>query len=596
MQSVASQPSPEPPPPTPDALPELPRVGEAAPPSLEMIKPPERGDVSALKWWAFGIVFYVVFAFIFIAALSTDAGAGGAALLTLVGLGDHPNYPVAVLVVGGIALTAAAAYLALRDIRTIRNEEDDVAWVLKHRREGVPLVFADNSEREGLFRRGVRSIQIGANTRVDTLVDDRVRRMYAAQAGTGGAHVSVEELRAIAEKRTARLGSFTRYASSLLLLLAVLGTFAGVKTALPGLISAVSASGGQGLQNSIVDPLRAVADAFGGNALALVGAIAAGLMAQGLAVGRRHLLERLELASAEYIFDNRRTQQSADPLRAAVEALNDTAQEIRNASGSFGGIEAQLHALGDQFGSAIGSLNQRLVEVVEQQDRTLHEQTRASLGEVRQQVAALQQAVRDNTRAYQGLVDAVGARSAESREAMAKMQEANQALARGLTAVLQLGSVSGEAAAQVETALGRLAEVSDAVERQTAALVEAVRASTPALKGVEETVLRAAERVERIDERAARVWTEAGDELTRKVMALARSGDSAAPVAAGGGGGLNPEAVLLLRRIAAGVETGGAARMSTGALVGLPFLGVLGGAALLYILFRVGALALLGIG
>lgn len=559
-------------------LPEIPLPGGAPPPPLEMIQPPEAGHLLARRWWIAGIGFYVLFALVFIITLLTT---GHGALPQLFGLGRPLNPAVAVLVLGGIALFAAAARSAAKDIASIRDEEDDVEWVLTHRREGLPLVFVERSRREELFRGGVRSLQTDAATRVETLVDDRVRRVYDAALGTGSAPVSSEDLRGIAEKRTARFGSFTRYASSLLLLLAVLGTFAGVKTALPSLIEAVSATGGGDVQNSIVKPLRQVADAFGGNALALVGAIAAGLMAQGLAVGRRNLLERLELVSAEYIFDNRRAQ-SADPLRAAVEALSDSADEIREASRSFGGIEGALQVLGDDFRSALRELDARLVEVVEQQDRNLHEQTALSLESMQHQLAELRAAVGANSRVYQGLVDSVAARAAETRESVEQMSSATTQLTRGLEGVLKLGESSDHAARRIDDALQAVQAVSAQVRDQGTALVEVVGTLTPALAGVGDTVRAASDRVAAIDERAAKAWSEASQQITRQIADLPRSagspGASAAP-------GMSPDAVALLRRIAAAAESG-SQRLTPVALVVLPMAGVVTGAAIIFVAWR----------
>src|SRR5690606_26542758 len=142
------------------------------------------------------------------------------------------------------------------------------------------------------------------------------------------------------------------------------------KTALPGLIEAVSVSNQPGADlasGSIVEPLRAVADAFGANALALIGATAGRLMGHGVATGRRNLLERLEWVSAEYIYGTRQMD-SVDPLRTAVDAMRETVERVRETSGSLLGIEGGLAALGQQFAGAFESLDERLTMIIEQQD------------------------------------------------------------------------------------------------------------------------------------------------------------------------------------------------------------------------------------
>ncbi|HET6232615.1 MAG TPA: hypothetical protein VFE05_21245 [Longimicrobiaceae bacterium] len=588
MSSMTPSATPDGPSLEPENLPEVPLVGGAPPPPLEMIRPPEAGHLLARRWWIAGIAFYAAFVVVFVYSL---LGAPGSSLLQLFGLGEARNPAVAVLVLGGIALFVAAERFASKDIRAIADEEEDINWVLKYKREGLPLVFMDKGRREEMYDAKIRSLQTDATTRVETLVDDRVRRMYDAHLGTGSAQISTEDLRGIAEKRTARFGSFTRYASSLLLLLAVLGTFAGVKTALPSLIQAVSASGGDGVQTALVKPLQAVADAFGGNALALVGAIAAGLMAQGLAVGRRNLLERLELVSAEYIYDNRRTQ-SADPLRAAVEALTESAEEIREASRSFGGIEGALQVLGDDFRSALVELKERLVVVVEQQDRNHQEDTARGLQSMQQQLAELRRAVDANSRVYQGLVDSVGARAAETRESVAEMRDATGQLTRGLEAVLRLGESSERASRQIDEALAGVASVAEQVREQGGALADVVGGLTPALLGVGETVRTASERIGSIDERAAKAWTEASLQITRQIAELPRASAADRYPASGPAtsssptvSGVGPDGVALLRRIASAAEAN-SQRLTARTLVLLPMAGVTGAALLLYGIYR----------
>lgn len=556
--------------------------GPARPPRMRMIDPPPRGDRQARIYLGLGIAFYAGFAFLFSIGLLQGREDRGAALLELMGISaDGVNWIILSLIVAGVLLTGLAAGTVWRDIALLRREEDDVDWVLRREREGLMLVFAPAAEREARFSRGERSTRPGESMHVETLVDDRVRRVHESATGAG-THMPVDELRGIAETRTARYGHVARFAASLLLLLAVLGTFAGVKTALPSLIDAIGDTQGTGAGGSIVGPLRAVADAFGGNALALVGAIAAGLMAQGLAVGRRNLLERLELASAEYIYDNRRTH-SADPLIAAVETLSATAGEVHNASTAFLGIEGSLEMLGESFRTAFASLNDRLSDVMRQQDEMLHQRTSQALDEVQGRVAQLAGVVDANTRSYQGLVDRVGERAAESREAVAQMQGASESLSRALHGILQLGNSSASASARLEEGIGLLVAGTERVDARMAAVAEAVERAQPAMAQVEATVAAAADRVASIDARAAASWKSVADDVHRQFAELTRP--QSAP-SYGVGAPLPADAVGLLRRIAAAAEAprGPAPRLialSAGA-------GVLGAAAVVYTVANLG--------
>jgi methyl-accepting chemotaxis protein len=595
---------------------------------LEMIQPPVRGDVPAWRWFWFGIGFYVLFAVLLVGTLLRVSGdqSRPAALLQMFGLGGaHWNLPLFALVVGGVWLTVRAALMVRDDIGTLAREEEDIDWVLKTRENGVALVFLDPAERARRFAAGEHTLPADARIEVETLLDDRVRRVFEAAQASGATHVPVDELRGIAEKRTARLGGFARFASSLLLLLAVLGTFAGVKTALPSLIDAVAAAGGTGSEsnpaspsgtsssatasspsspsspspssqssaNPLVEPLRAVADAFGGNALALVGAIAVGLMAQGLAFGRRNLLERLELVSAEYIYDRRRSG-SADPLRVAVETLADTAGEVRDATQSLSGIEGELQGLSEAFREAFESLNERLTDIVVQQDSMLHQRTSESLDQLGRHVAALAQTVDANTRAYAGIVDRVGERSAEARAALERMEDANRALTLALEGISRLGDVSGQAAAAVEERLAAIGLGTMQVRERMDGIADEVERARPALETMEVALRSATDRIAGIDERAAKAWAAAAEQINTRLEKIAAA--PAAVATSGGGGGMSADAVSLLRRIATGVEA--SRPPSPVMLATLPLLGTLGAIAIVYVLWEgvPRLLALFGIG
>lgn len=565
-------------------------VVEAAPgpQPMRMIDPPPRGDGPARTYLLLGAGFYLGFAVLFIVSLLSGRDDKGQAILELLGISDGVNWIIFSLIVSGILLTVYAAWTVWRDTALLRREEDDVDWVLVRRREGLMLVFAPAGERESRFARGEQTIRPGESAHVETLVDDRVRRVHQSRTEGGATHMPVEELRGIAETRTASYGHVARFASSLLLLLAVLGTFAGVKTALPSLIDAIGATEGTGATagaGSIVDPLRAVADAFGGNALALVGAIAVGLMAQGLAVGRRNLLERLELASAEYIYDNRRTQ-NADPLIAAVETLSATAGEVHNASTAFLGIEGSLEALSESFRTAFGSLNDTLSDVMAAQDEQLHRRTAQALGSLEGKVAALADAVRGNTASYQGLVDRIGERTAESREAVQQMKVASASLGSALQGMLTLGTTSATAASKLEEGIDTLVEGTRRVEERMAAVAEAVDRTRPALQEVEAAVAGAADRVAGIDARAAASWKAVADEVRAQFAELARS---QMPAPAVHGGALPADELGLLRRIAASAETPRGPTTRQVAVAAMA--GVLGAAGIIYVVVNVGTWA-----
>jgi hypothetical protein len=541
--------------------------------SLGRLKLPQRGDAAAGVYLTLGAVFYLVAGATLIGAL-LGRGHGSATdeLLGLFGLGPQKNYPLFGLITLGVLIVLRAGWSVVQDRRELAEEEDDVEWVNLHGVEGLGLVFAPASRREELFRRGQREFSAEAGGHVETLMDDRVRRMIE-KAGDPYVRVSPEELRGIAETRTARYGAFARYASSLLLLLAVLGTFAGVKTALPGLIDAVSKTGAGGAgTGDITGPLRAVADAFGGNALALVGAIAVGLMAQGLSTGRRSLIERLELVSTEFLYGGLQGG-SIDPLAEAVRELGATAASVRDAGTAIAGVEDGMNALGEAFRDAFDRLNDRLVEVAERQDEALHQRTSQDVRELQRRVVDLAAVVEQNTRGYQGIVDTVDERSRESRAAIDLVRQSADSLQQALQSVASFQASAERTAAGVQStlqglqtgvdhALAALLAGSDEAARRMEAVAASVERAQPAIGTVEEMLRGVSDRVSTIDQRASAAWASAAQEVNStigEVVRELRSGDGrgagTAMAGAPAGGARDPEVANLLRRILTAVET-----------------------------------------
>lgn len=561
---------------------------------------PARGDRFAVPFAIAGVTFYVIFNLLLVGALVRHSRTSAAATVgQLVGLGapGARNYPLLLLILLGIAVFGVAVWSAWWDARHLREEEEDVDWLYQHGREGMGLVFAPAGQREAMFRRGIREANPGQGRRVDTLMDDRVRRVLEKE-NDRYALVSPDELRVIAETRTSRYGSVARFASSLLLLLAVLGTFAGVKTALPGLIDAVrqTGDGGSGSTAAITGPLQAVADAFGGNVLALVGAIAAGLMAQGLLMGRRNLLERLELVSTEYLYGGLQVG-TADPLTEAVRELRETAGQVRDAGYSIAGVETGMNALGEAFGDAFDRLNERLVDLAEQQERALHERTSQELRELQRRVVDLAGVVEANTRAYQGIVDTVDERGRESRETVERVLQTAGSLQQALRSVAEFQASAQRSAEGVQATLQALQEGSDVATGRMETVAASLEGVTPAITQVERLLTAVSERMTAVDQRASEAWSQAGREVSSTLAQVVKQ--LGAPRGGGGfgadethalmapGAARDPEVAALLRRVAAAVEAPRQPALHTLALVhGAGILAAAGAVAVVYGAYR----------
>ena len=552
-------------------------------PALKMLDLPPRGDGVARRWFIWGIVFYVSMTGVLVGTLvySAAPGARRTALTSLVGLGQHPNPALSVLILAGIGLTVGAAWKVWADIREIRREEIDIDWVQLHKREGLLLVFADPAEREKMFQDGVRSIP-RTGVAVETLTDDRVRRIHTV-ASTGGAAVATQELQSVAEARTARFGSFARYATSLLLLLAVLGTFAGVKTALPSLIDAL---GDKSLSTaSLTVPLNAIAGAFGGNALALVGAIAVGLMAQGVGFARRNVLERLELVSAEYIYGHGVTA-DANPLQAAVNALRDTASQIHAATGMMAGIEGGLQALGSDFRSSFNSLADRLHDITARQEEGLYERTADALDTLQGRIADVAKLIESNALAHAGLVSSVQERAEESRQAIAQMKLANERLGIGLDAFVKVGEGAERSFEELQKASGLLAENSQAAGQQVEQITRGVEKIRPGLDAFASEISSATSELQKRSEESRAAWSALSEEVARKLRENTRPPGGTVAALAPAGFESNREAIALLQRIARSAEARETIRPRLATLFAAPLLGTLVGGGIMYLLLR----------
>lgn len=541
----------------------VPNVATRSP--LAMRPLPPRGDRQARWYWLLGVAAYVLISAALIGALTLRGGAFDAREIpALFGVGDHPNFAVALLVGLGVAVTIIAATRAVADIRLMRAEEDDVEWVRTTGGAALDLVFLDASDRERIFaaRQRGESVAIRTPGRVETLLDERVRRVQIALSSADGGVIVPAELRGIAEVRTAAYGAFARYASSLLLLLAVLGTFAGVKTALPKLIEAISSttSDNQGL----VDALNAVASAFGGNALALVGAVSVGLMAQGLTLGRRNLLERLELISAEYLY-GRNVAAEADPMQSAIVALRDTAREMQSATGAMLGIEHGLQEMGREFRGSFDALGDRLRDIAVQQEQGMHDRTADALVGLQRRSDALARSVDANAQVYAGLAEAVGRRASDTTEALQQMRETNQQLAQALTSVAAAGEQSATTFRQLQDAMLELRRGTETTDARLDALATAVRGMDPTFAALGSTLAAADARLRASEDAARQGWQQAGEQLTRQLGEVTRElrtfdertattldrlqQTAVARAGAATAGGGDPEVVRLLREL-----------------------------------------------
>ena len=497
-------------------------------------------------WWMWGgIVFYASFVLVLIwPRLSENANPVWGALefvgVTITKVGDVTTRNVAwatlILVILGIVVFVVSTAWTLRsDLRTLRKEELDIDWIHTHEDDAFEWVFEPADQREALYKHARHSEAFDERHLV-TLVDERVHLLTEKQRDAA-VRVSPDELRVLAESRTAKFGSTARFASGLLLLLAVLGTFSGVKAALPGLIEAAAASEkGISGEASIAEPLKSVADAFGANSLALVGAIALGLMAQGMASGRRNLLERLEHVS-DRLYRYIHSTDSLDPMTAAVRELGSAARIMHETAESLKNIETGIAQLDGTFKGSFANLNASLVEITDQQERALNERTSASLRALEARVMEMSEVVADNTRNYQGIVERLGASAGESREAISQTKNAVAVLERSMSSLFELEKNADRMLKELEERILTLDRGSQEIATRLENMVATMREFGPVVTGLQSflqdttnrfneqenrsTKARAAmaERFTEQENRSTKAWQAMTDILDRQLKA-----------------------------------------------------------------------------
>lgn len=493
----------------------------STPQSKRANKPlPQAGHRAAVKWVVGGFLFYPIFVAILVGPrLAT--GDSGTGLLEFIGISatGEVAWATLVLVLLGVIVFGASTFITWRvDLKGLKVEELDIDWIHQHDDDAIEWVFEPADQREALYRAGKRT-KAQVERHIETLVDERVHRVIEKQRDAA-VRVSPDELRVLAESRTTKYGSTARFASGLLLLLAVLGTFSGVKAALPGLIEAAAASERpstpDAAQPSIATPLERVADAFGANSLALVGAIALGLMAQGMATGRRNLLERLEHVS-ERLYRGIHNTESLDPMTEAVRELGSAARTMHETAESLKNIETGIAQLEGTFKGSFANLNASLVEITDQQERALNDRTSSTLRALEARVAEMAEVVADNTRHYQGMVERLGASASESREAVLQTRNAVAVLERSMSSLFELEKNANRMSKELEDRIGHLDSGSREMMSRLEQVSATVRSFEPMVSGLQSFLKDTTTRFVEQEQRSTKAWATMTDTIDRQL-------------------------------------------------------------------------------
>jgi hypothetical protein len=385
-------------------------------------------------------------------AIATALFGGVTAYLWAHGLIRPESSLLRWLAIGSIVLALAGlAWSLAYDVRRLWRDERAIQFLLGADTAADPLSELVN-----------RVPELGAGT----LAGDLARRVE--QAGPGRRVPTPAELRGIAGAYTAGLGGVARFLSQLLLLLTVLGTFLGVREALPGLVRTLGASTSAGSLSAetLTSALTAVGDAFGSNLGALLGSIALGIAAYGLGAGRQAMLARLELASVQHVYP-------ALERRSGVDT--EMIRELQTATGHLTSLAGLTDAMRDLQGEVAGSSDRtaRLLERALKQEREITvKDTREQVSQLEGLVTEVATAVLTNATDYTTIAQALasrdrefGAAVREIRTVAEKLQEVSEshgANVRGMASDL-LRSL-----AQMEITLRQAVEVSGGVRQDIA--------------------------------------------------------------------------------------------------------------------------------
>ena len=360
----------------------------------------------------------------------------------------------------------------------------DASWLTRERRGFSVLIPGTINGSLATLKGLVASLRAEAD---DTLLTERARRVAEfADRNGGGAEVLRATLRTRAAGKTASVGAVSRFIGSLLLLLAVIGTFAGMKTALPALSEAVrfpgspaaspTAATGEAIDRvNIRDALSGVADAFGANFLALIGAFSLAVMSFGATVDRRRLLIDLDRALDEDLFSVIASGTDANAFELLVGNLREGIHEIAAVGEGLGDLRGAIANFQSTLGHAIESLETSLTGQFQQRLLSVHSDMARKVESVVVDVATISGAMATTSVAYEGLVQELKQRENELQNSAADIKGEVINLVKGTAETLSASAV--QAADQIGGATTELSKVAAQIGEAVRALhVDSARA------------------------------------------------------------------------------------------------------------------------
>ena len=343
----------------------------------------------------------------------------------------------------------------------------DASWLTRERRGFQVLKPGTINGSLPTLKGLVASLREEAD---DTLLTERAQRVadFADRNGTAAEGLRAT-LRTRAAGKAASVGAVSRFIGSLLLLLAVIGTFAGMKTALPALSEAVRFPGspaasapttatGEAIDRiNIRDALSGVADAFGANFLALIGAFSLAVMSFGATVDRRRLLVDLDRVLDEDLFSVIASGTDAKAFELLLGNLREGIHEIATVGEGLGDLRGAIANFQSTLGHAIESLETSLTGQFQQRLLGVHSDMARKVESVVVDVARISDAMAATSVAYEGLVQEIQQRENELQTSAADIKAEAIDLVKRTAETLSASAV--QAADQVGGATAELSRV-----------------------------------------------------------------------------------------------------------------------------------------
>lgn len=288
------------------------------------------------------------------------------------------------------------------------------------------------------------------------------RRSLGA-GSTLGAEIKAD-LRRIAAERTAHYGATQRFVASALLLLAVMGTFAGLKGALPHLRGAIEnetvqegqvaslGSSQTGLPpdlssqsdrsaKDIGSALDLVGNAFGANFMALLLSLVLGASGFGLARERRAMLVELDALATRAWYPLFVPDSGLSTLERAVAEMKGSAIEVGRVGDSIGALNSRLQSFQDTLVDALQTMVGDVRSSVQANAIATDRRQESQLTELARNLGLVTKVLERTAVGYEGLVKGLQERDLGVAEAAAALRAASDGaleVERSLSQGLQL--------------------------------------------------------------------------------------------------------------------------------------------------------------